>query len=210
MPEQPSRASQVQMQPTGSSRLRAIQLAMMSAGGTRAPIRPGSFPPVSIPMMGIRQGRGAMPDTRLPLRRANNILGRIRQGPIGPVSIRRPGIQLVSSILLGSIPVASILGARILQVPINRDRAIPASTRLASTHRVGTRAIDTQQDSIQAISILAGGIRHRLLCLGPTRACPRAGIQGLCPPAGVPIRYHPLRTASWRQACSASFWAASA
>lgn len=84
-------------------------------------------------MAGIRRGRETLPDTRLPLRIAANILGPTRQGPTGLISIRPPVIQLVSNILLGSIPVAGILAGSILAVrihkgPISPDRAIPAST----------------------------------------------------------------------------------
>ena len=54
LPNQRSRASQVQMQSTGSNRLRAIPLAMILAGGIRIRIRPVSIPPVSIPRVSIR------------------------------------------------------------------------------------------------------------------------------------------------------------
>ena len=177
------------VQLTVSGRLRAIQLAMTLAAGIRIRIRPVNIPLASIPMAGIRQGRGTMPDTRLPLRMAAKILGPIRRGPTGLISIRPPVIQQVSNILLGSIQMAviltdSILALRIHKGPISRDRAIPASIRLVNTPRAGIRAINTRWASIPAISIPAGSILPRLPCPGPTRSCPRAGIQGQCPTAG--------------------------
>ena len=93
LPVQRSRTILAQAQLTVSGRLRAIQLAMTLAAGTRIRIRPVNIPLASILMAGIRQGRGTMPDTRLPLRMAAKILGPIRRGPTGLISIRPPVIQ---------------------------------------------------------------------------------------------------------------------
>ena len=160
-------------------------------------------------MAGIRLVKGTMPDTRLPLRMAANIQGPIRQGPTGLISIRPPVIQLVNNTQPASnILLDSILAVRIHKGSISRDRVIPAGIRLANTHQVGTRAINTRWASIPAISILAGSIRRRVPCPGPTRACPRAGTPGQCPTAGEPTRYRLPRIASWQPVCSVSFWAA--
>lgn len=90
---QRSRTILAQAQLTVSGRLRAIQRAMTLAAGIRIRIRPVNIPLASIPMAGIRQGRGTMPDTHLPLRMAAKILGPIRRGPTGLISIRPPVIQ---------------------------------------------------------------------------------------------------------------------